>query len=317
MQPKTFYSFVHSQAIIANSIVLIAALSHFASAQIVAPERSLDSDPFGSPTQALESRPLSSSRTLVTPLDSVPIPKHNIHQLGTSTPGGFIASVPCDPYMTAEQESRILATLQMHDETDWDGISLKDLKTLLKNRVGIWLDQSAISEVGIAINEELATAANIVAGPLGDRLDCLLSNIELGYTIRANRLEITSEDKLDERTNTRIYDVTPLVLRIRSGQRIFDFDSLSNLIHQSVAPDSWIVAGGVNVINTFVTGTGGSERGLIVVTAPYSVQLQLLPLIERLNITSSANQTQTLATPYIKSSQLNMPTLSKWSGGQF
>jgi len=59
----------------------------------------------------------------------------------------------------------------------------------------------------------------------------------LGFAIRANRLEITSLEDLDSLSSIRIYDVTPLVLRIRAGKRVFDFETLSKLIQSNIDPD--------------------------------------------------------------------------------
>ncbi len=239
-------------------------------------------------------------------------PEKWIHQLRTSKPDESIASIPCDPYMTSEQENRILAVLQTHDDTDWTGISLKDLRTLLKSRVPIWLDHQSIETTSIAINETLRNAENIVSAPIGDKLDCLLSDTGLGYTIRANRLEIAAKEDLDNRCNTRIYDVTPLVLRAHSGKRIFDFDSLTNLLQQTVEPDGWLQAGGTNVMNSFIVGAPGNERGLIVVGATHSVQLPLRTLLDRLNIAPPANPAQPPITPYTQ-----RKSQSTWVGGQF
>ncbi len=239
-------------------------------------------------------------------------PEKLFHQLGTSKPGEPIASIPCDPYMTSEQESRILAVLKTHDDTDWTGISLKDLRTLLKSRVPIWLDHQSIESTSIDINATLRSAEDIVPAPIGDKLDCLLSETGLGYTIRANRLEIAAKEDLDNRCNTRIYDVTPLVLRTHSGKRVFDFDSLTNLLQQTVEPDGWLQAGGANVMNSFIVGAPGNERGLIVVGATHSVQLPLRTLLDRLNIAPPTNPAQQPPTPYTQ-----RKSQSTWVGGQF
>ena len=181
---------------------------------------------------------------------------------------------------------RIIAALQVHDDTDWDGISLTELKRILKGRVPIWINRSEISIVGVDINAAIGNAGDVVAGPLGDRLACLFDKEQMSFAIRANRLEITSREDLDSLSNIRIYDVTPLVLRIRSSKRVFDFESVSKLIQSTIAPDDWLIAGGSNVISDFIIGEPGAERSLIVVSAPTSVQLQLQPLLDRLNIAS-------------------------------
>lgn len=284
---------------VALSIVCVVVLSHSASGQVPpskAPpkttesERSLDFDPFGSSDPAPAS---PSIRSPFEPLPSVTVPSQTILQLGNSTAGGPIASVPCDPYMSPEQEARILALLQLPDDTDWNGLSLQGLRTLLKNRVGVWLDRNAISNAGFEIEDGLPAAANVISGPLGDRLDCLFSDTDLCFTIRANRLEVTTDEALSRRANMRIYDVTPLVSKVQRGERSFDFDSLQNLIQQSVAADDWYSAGGRNVIIRFVTGTAGNERALMVVTAPYTVQMQLRTLLDRLNATAAQDQSST------------------------
>ncbi len=287
-------------AVVALSLSLVAAVSQFASAQTVAPELGPFAafDPFATssaehqrstPTFEADKKRLSnsspktiSSNPLLTPL--------LVPQLGTSKPSGAIASIPSDPYMTAEQEARIIAALQVHDDTDWDGISLTELRRLLKNRLPVWINRHEISIVGMDMNDVLENSGDVVAGSLGDRLACLFTetqlDTQLSFAIRANRLEISTLEGLDSLPNIRIYDVTPLVLRIRSGKRVFDFETLSKLIQSTIAPDSWLSAGGCNVISDFIVGEPGAERSLIVVSAPTSVQLQLQPLLDRLNIAS-------------------------------
>ena len=192
--------------------------------------------------------------------------------------------------MTAEQEARIVAALQTHDDTDWDSVSLVELKGMLKHRLPIWIDRHELSNAGIDANDVIQNAGEVVAGPLGDRLDCLFNQTELGFAIRANRLEITSRDGLNSVSSIRFYDVTPLVLRIRAGKRVFDFETLSKLVQSTIAPDSWLAAGGSNVISDFIVGEPGFERSLIVVSAPTAVQLQLQPLLDRLNIGKPARE---------------------------
>lgn len=284
------------QAGVALSIFFFAALSQIASAQSVAPE----SDPFAAidPFASNRVQPLRSpiepavekkQLTISPPVSSKPLllTQLPVPQLGASKPGGPIASVPSDPYMTAEQEARIIAALQVHDDTDWDGISLKDLKALLKNRLPVRLNRTEIGVVGIEVDAALENGSEVAAGPLGARLNSLLAESGLSFSIRANRLEISSTEDIDSLTNIRVYDVTPLVLRMRGGKRVFDFESLTNLIQMAIDPDSWLQAGGTNVISSFIAGEPGAERSLLVVTAPSSTQLQLQPLLDRLNIPGS------------------------------
>lgn len=278
---------------VALLLSLNATLSQFALAQTIAPEPDpFTTDPFlssntkhqrpattvefGNKPSTLNSSKPNTSSAVLTPL--------RVLQLGESKIGGPIASIPSDPYMTAEQEARILAALHTHDDTDWDGISIIELKRVLKNRLPIWINRTELGIVGTDVNAALETSGDVVAGPLGDRLKCLFNDMQVGFAIRANRLEISSLEDLDSLSNTRIYDVTPLVLRTRAGKRVFDFEKLGRLIQLTIDPDSWINAGGTNVISDFIVGEPGSERSLIVVSAPTSVHLQLQPLLDRLNI---------------------------------
>ncbi len=287
---------VFVDASVALSLCFIATLPQFALAQTVAPEP----DPFAAldpfapsntkPSKAfahdIVKKPLSNSPTN-SPVKSASTPPLltplRLPQLGESKPGGPIASIPSDPYMTAEQEARIIAALKVPDDTDWDGISLIELRRVLKSRLPVWINRGELSIEGVDVNSAIENAGDVVAGPLGDRITCLFNETQMGFAIRANRLEITSLQKLDSLSNIRIYDVTPLVLRVRAGKRVFDFESLSKLLQATIDPDSWLSAGGSSVISDFIVGEPGAERSLIVVSAPTSVQLQLQALLDRLN----------------------------------
>ncbi|MDX1928245.1 MAG: hypothetical protein SFV81_17085 [Pirellulaceae bacterium] len=284
------------QTTVAILLCCFATLPQFALAQVVAPEFDpfAASDPFATPPSKAQRPVLNSELDKKAPPSSAsklhsPDPSLmplRVLQLGESKPGGTIASMPSDPYMTAEQESRILAALKVPDEFDWDGISLVELRRVLKSRLPIWLNRSELGIAGIDVEAPIQNAGDIVAGPIGDRLACVLSqanDASMGFAIRANRLEISSREAIDAAPSVRIYDVTPLVLRIRAGKRVFDFEKLCTLIQSTLEPDSWLSAGGTSVISELIVGEPSSERSLIVVSAPTALHLQLQPLLDRLN----------------------------------
>ena len=301
MQRSSNHYLIHCYSSVAVLLCYFAALPQFALAQAVAQTVAPEPDPFeaSDPFATIKSKvqpPIKSieadQKTLNSNLKKSPssdpvLTPIRVLQLGESKPGGPIASIPSDPYMTAEQEARILAALKVHDDTAWDGISLVELKRVLKSRLPIWLNRSELEISGVDVDTPIQNAGDVVAGPLGDRLACLFNDandVPMGFSIRANRLEITSRGNHDPSPIIRIYDVTPLVLRIRAGKRVFDFEKLCTLIQSTIEPDNWLIAGGNNVISEFIVGEPGSERSLIVVSAPTSVQLKLQPLLDRLNI---------------------------------
>lgn len=196
--------------------------------------------------------------------------------------GSEIFSTPVDPFMSREQEQRILKTLRGVDTTAWENLSIADLRRELAPQLTVWVDRTEIELLGCDPDHLLGSNTPPV-GPLGVRLECLLAPLELVYSVCGNRLVITSRDDEESDPPIRMYDVTPLVHRIVRNQRSYDFTGLANTIQQTVAPDGWLQAGGCSTIMNEIVGLPGKERGMLIIACSTSSHLKIQSLLDNLN----------------------------------
>ncbi|MEZ6134436.1 MAG: hypothetical protein R3C53_05955 [Pirellulaceae bacterium] len=191
-----------------------------------------------------------------------------------------VVSVPADPFMTTAQERQLLDKLNSDHTVEWRDLTINQLPQFLTG-IPVWIDRPAMELSGIDPHEQLEFSAEIPPGPLAGRLNALLARHELTFIIEANRLVVTTFEYADERAPVRIYDVTLLVERVRSGRRLFDFESLQEVIIGSIEVDSWEINGGNSSIRTFVTTQRGRERGLLAITCPTMTHIRIQALLER------------------------------------
>ncbi len=94
----------------------------------------------------------------------------------------------------------------------------------------------------------------------------------VSYTVKNGRLTLMSIDSANEVELHRIYWIDSF----GPGS----VDVLTNLIEQSIEPDSWLNQGGQSRIGTLVGGDG--SRNGVMVTAPYSTHEQIEKLLQTL-----------------------------------
>lgn len=136
-----------------------------------------------------------------------------------------------------------------------------DTKILMnKNELGI---------VGVDFQTPVTVEAS---GKLRDVLDLMLSSLEnadagLSYRIVPQGLMITSLEDADAEPQLRTFDLTYFLPDASHA------GELMSLIVNHVDPDSWLVAGGTNVISHF-----GSQ---LVVSAPYTTMRRIETLLAK------------------------------------
>lgn len=194
---------------------------------------------------------------------------------------GPIYSVPSDPFMNEHQEQVFLSILHRHDSTDFRDWTVVDLRGYLASKFPVFLNKAELDLLGVDAVEPIRV--NPAPGPLGKRLDDLLSALELAYLVSGNRLVITSRDAVDAQPAIRVYDVTPLVLRRVHGTRVYKYDDLIRLLQHTVDPDQWLEFGGTSSILHFTAGPAGGERGLLTIACPTLGHLRIQALLNRLN----------------------------------
>ena len=155
---------------VAKWMICISLLTQIASAQSLIPAAA---QPHGEPTWRIPDNPFSTGNSAA---DRDPFGRQTVHAphlfarlepqiehaaledacatsstLGNPSAGGRIASAACDPYMTPQQERRLIELLQSLDDTDWNGIRYTDLTGYLSQRMPLWLDRRELDIAGIAM----------------------------------------------------------------------------------------------------------------------------------------------------------------------
>lgn len=203
-----------------------------------------------------------------------------------SKPGDPISSSCSDPLMSDAVEQELFEILLRHDSTDFSGFRLVDLRDYLGSLAPIRLNRTELELIGIDPQSKLATSAKVTDGPLLARLHGLLTPLDLCVEVRSSHLEITSFDAAKSQPAVRLYDVSPLVT---TGNPKYALDSLHNLICQTIAPDSWMIAGGNHTAIPFVIDGAGVVRVVLVVAATTQVHFEVQQLLNQLNSLTSSN----------------------------
>lgn len=142
-------------------------------------------------------------------------------------------------------DQALLARLdQKVAETNFDGVPLADVVDFLRDVTGgtnIVVEWGSLEQAGVDRNAPITLRVKDVK--FGRVLDLVLSSaargsVPLGYTIDGNIIRISTGEHLDSFKDVRVYDVRDI---IASEVQIND---LTQLITESVAPDSWRDAGG-------------------------------------------------------------------------
>ncbi len=205
-----------------------------------------------------------------------------LSRIGSSVAGERIVSVTCDPFMSQVQEHALMRLLLEQDDAPWINISLNQLKDRLSNECTVWIDEESLEEISIRIDQMLMN--EVPTGVLGARLSALLGSHQLAYTVRQNRLEISSIRSKDSGIR-RIYDVTPLVRTVNNGPgspSIVLAHPLVGIIESTVCPDSWQSAGGNCTIREFIPPCSSDCVCLIVVNSTEN-HLAIQNLLDQLN----------------------------------
>lgn len=227
-----------------------------------------------------------------------------------SKPGQAIGSSSASRFMRIETEKRINEFLVETNDECWQAATVEQLVRKLNLVIPVWLNRDELDLIGIdadsSINtSELPDACN------GARLTLLLAPLELTAIMRNDCLEITSKDSADADPVVRVYDVSLLVnapttkVAMRRadtmaggntfGGHIYgDFDTISNVVQQTIDPDSWLAAGGTSSIMPIIV----DGRGFLVFAAPTSTHQKVAALLTTLNASTSSSGKPIIAESY-------------------
>ncbi len=139
-----------------------------------------------------------------------------------------------------DAEAAIASTLDSKVSVDFVELPISEVANLIQqqNDIPLSVDTNALEEIGISLDEPITfTAADQT---LRSVLKRVLSPLDLTYTIIGESLVITTEESADQ--ITRIYWLEG------TGFAKGDFDSITNALQTTVAPDAWDQMGGSSTI---------------------------------------------------------------------
>jgi hypothetical protein len=208
---------------------------------------------------------------------------------------GFVVSPvsaqdPAGPSQPPPQaaEQRIRAALARPITVDYKDASLNKVVDDLRNKlhVPIRLDRRALDELSI---DPSTTTVTFSVSDISAKsaLNLMLHQVGLTWTIYSEVLLITSAAELEnpEFMVRRIYDVADLVT-VENVPEECDYDSLIDLITNTIRPNSWTDLGGPGVIREYPT------QGIkaLVVTQTLQVQDEVAELLAGLRALRDARQ---------------------------
>ena len=214
-------------------------------------------------------------------------------QAQTSTAGNRgvpIRSWPASPFMSAEQEKKILAALTAPNTVLQPGeLTLKQITELMNEVVPTWIDLMAIQDTANTVDEVYTITSADADTSLASILARLFGDRDLTFNVRHGILEITSRESAEYQSGqlSRVYDITPLIDRSEKPdvdpndryERSGGFQVI-NCIQTSAYPDCWAdTVGGPCTIAPYQMG----DQWLLVIAAPTVVQLSIQSLLDTLN----------------------------------
>ncbi|MCA9130075.1 MAG: hypothetical protein KDB22_23470 [Planctomycetales bacterium] len=113
-----------------------------------------------------------------------------MRQMQRSEPGGTLGSATIDPFMSSNDEVRILRFLNSWDDDEWQGRTLEQLAAKIGQRVPTHLQRIELE--AIAVDPEQEIEQKVPAGKVISRLKTVLEPHDLTPTLRGGYLCITS-----------------------------------------------------------------------------------------------------------------------------
>jgi hypothetical protein len=173
---------------------------------------------------------------------------------------------------------KINAALEAPTEFAFKETPLNDVIEQLKKRhkIEIQLDSGGLKDGGV--DERVLVTKSVKGISLRAALHLLLDEYMLKYVIHNEVLLITSPQKAesDEFMTTRMYPVKDLVMvRNESGEIETDFQSLTDLIANTVVQKSWVDNGGNGTISPFQF----QDRCLLVIAQTQEVHEQIVAFL--------------------------------------
>lgn len=169
----------------------------------------------------------------------------------------FSESLAADNLLVAtlgEQAAEITQKLRSRTTVNFDNTTLADAIDFLKHQANVHIefDRAALDDLGLVTDKPVSLIAKGVT--IHSALSLVLHPIDLTYTVEDGYVWITSRDRAAGKLKTRCHDargVVDLPAEFDADQLDTEFDTLSELIVATIAPDSWDDVGGEGSIAVF------------------------------------------------------------------
>jgi len=168
----------------------------------------------------------------------------------------------------------------------FDGIPLSDVVESLRDSCGIeiYLDGKALDEAGTA--KDVPVTCDLHGVPLRSRLNLMLRQLGLTWTIENDVLLITTTDAAESMLMTKTYDVADLVVYLNDHNApVDDYDPLIEAIHATICPTSWDEVGGPGSV---LGATFGTAK-VLVVSQTYEVHGKIAELLKSIREIAQKN----------------------------
>ena len=167
----------------------------------------------------------------------------------TTTSSGNTNSLPLKNAHSARVEQEILAGLRKTTSLSVREMPLETLVHRLAQESGVQMqiDYKSLTEANVAIDTQITVHISNVT--YQSALDHVLKMIDLRWVIQNEVLLIMTRDVADDITEARVYPVRDLVVYGNGPDA--DFNSLIDLLQNTIKPDSWTATGGPGSVERY------------------------------------------------------------------
>ena len=176
-------------------------------------------------------------------------------------------------------DRRISAILDMPTALKFEETPLKDVAQAImqQHSFTILIDRRALDDVGLGGDTPVTFEVSDVT--LGAALKLMLKQLDLTYVVRYEALHITTPEEAEEELMTVAYPITDLIrYRDPDGKTWSDFDTLMEVIMNTIAPDTWDEVGGAGAMEAMPL----QDTDVLMVSQTQEVQQDVASILQRL-----------------------------------
>lgn len=195
-----------------------------------------------------------------------------------------IQSWSADPYMSQEEEKRIIGWLKSRPKStqhiDFISELQQELVAASKLHAGVEVafNYKSLADLGLEPESKAHELENSVLPP-GNDLIGMLAASDLTYMVRRGMIEITTYDDAFHRPVVRVYDISPLLPIVKlNGRSVVSSGPVIDTIQCIVEPDSWEALGGTGSIQDLVV----NNRCLLIISTISDIHIQVQAMLDQM-----------------------------------